>query len=135
MLYSTTDIADIVSGSVLHTAIGIEVMSVSVDTRQIITPKNTLFVALPGTMQALQNLAIHHRSRFPNLETLAITGSNGKTIVKEWLYQMLQDRYTIVKSPKSYNSQIGVALSVLNIDASHNLAIFEAGISKLGEMG
>jgi len=175
MLYSTTDIADIVSGSVLHTAIGIEVMSVSVDTRQIITPKNTLFVALPGTMhdghqyiqkaydigvraflikhavdasqykeadfiqvgdtlEALQNLAIHHRSRFPNLETLAITGSNGKTIVKEWLYQMLQDRYTIVKSPKSYNSQIGVALSVLNIDASHNLAIFEAGISKLGEM-
>ena len=65
---------------------------------------------------------------------IGITGSNGKTIVKEWLNQLLEENFSIVRSPKSYNSQIGVPLSVLNINKKHNLAIFEAGISQPGEM-
>ena len=66
---------------------------------------------------------------------IAITGSNGKTIVKEWLYQVLSPDYEIIKSPKSYNSQLGVPLSLSLIEDKHNLGIFEAGISKPKEMG
>ncbi|MBK8674782.1 MAG: hypothetical protein IPN93_17920 [Bacteroidetes bacterium] len=65
---------------------------------------------------------------------IGITGSNGKTIIKEWLYQLLSPEKNIIRSPKSFNSQVGVPLSVWNIDDSHQLGIFEAGISKLGEM-
>ena len=75
-----------------------------------------------------------HRSLFKNLIVIGITGSNGKTIVKEWLNQLLEENFSIVRSPKSYNSQIGVPLSILNISESNNLAIFEAGISQPGEM-
>jgi Alr-MurF fusion protein len=82
---------------------------------------------------ALQRLAAIHRSRF-SLPVIGITGSNGKTIVKEWLNQLLEDHYHIVRSPKSYNSQTGVPLSVWQLDDSHQLAIFEAGISRRGEM-
>jgi alanine racemase len=82
---------------------------------------------------ALQQLAAFHRSQF-NLPVIGITGSNGKTIVKEWLNVMLADEYNIVRSPKSYNSQIGVPLSVWNIESTHTLGIFEAGISMSGEM-
>ena len=82
---------------------------------------------------ALQQLAAAHRSRF-SLPVIGITGSNGKTIVKEWLNQLLEDHYHIVRSPKSYNSQTGVPLSVWQLDESHQLAIFEAGISRRGEM-
>ena len=82
---------------------------------------------------ALQRLAAHHRSQF-DIPTVGITGSNGKTIVKEWLYQVLQTKFNIVRSPKSYNSQVGVPLSVWNIDPIHTLGLFEAGISKPGEM-
>jgi alanine racemase len=92
---------------------------------------NYLLVA--DVVVALQQLASYRRSQF-NLKTIAITGSNGKTIVKEWLYQLLAADYNVVKSPKSFNSQIGVPLSVWQIDAEHTLGIFEAGISKPHEM-
>jgi alanine racemase len=85
------------------------------------------------TLLALQELVAWHRKQFP-IPVIGITGSNGKTIVKEWLYQLLQDDYNIVRSPKSFNSQIGVPLSVWQMNAQHTLAIFEAGISKQGEM-
>ena len=78
-------------------------------------------------MQALQQLAAWHRSHF-HYPVIGITGSNGKTIVKEWLYQLLSPEYNIIRSPRSYNSQIGVPLSVWQMSSQHNLAIFEAGI-------
>lgn len=84
-------------------------------------------------LRALQKLAAHHRRQF-NIPVIGITGSNGKTTVKEWLYHVLKEDFNIVRSPKSYNSQIGVALSVLEMEAHHNLAIFEAGISQPNEM-
>lgn len=85
------------------------------------------------TLRALGDLAAFHRARF-QLPVVGITGSNGKTIVKEWLYQLLQDLYTIVRSPRSYNSQIGVPLSVWQIRPEDTLGVFEAGISLPGEM-
>ena len=91
-------------------------------------------IQVKNTVEALQKLAIHHRNKFPDLPVIGITGSNGKTIVKEWLFQLLNRDYSIVRSPKSYNSQIGVPLSVLNIEPSNDLGIFEAGISQPGEM-
>lgn len=92
---------------------------------------NILLVA--DVLLALQRLAIVHREQY-DLKVLAITGSNGKTIVKEWLYQLLASDFNIVRSPKSFNSQIGVPLSVWNISDEHTLGIFEAGISKENEM-
>ena len=93
-------------------------------------------ILVSDTVSALQKLAIDHRNKFlkQNLPVVGITGSNGKTIVKEWLNQLLENEYSIVRSPKSFNSQIGVPLSVLNIHADNHLAIFEAGISQPGEM-
>ena len=92
-------------------------------------------------LPALQALAAHVRAQFEGM-VIGITGSNGKTVVKEWLYQLLKDDYTIIRSPKSYNSQIGVPLSVWQLTAlpsmetsgKSRLAIFEAGISQPGEM-
>lgn len=92
---------------------------------------NLLYVNHP--LSALQQLAGYHRNQF-NYPVIAITGSNGKTIVKEWLYQLLSPDYHIVRSPKSYNSQLGVPLSLWQMDEQYNLAIIEAGISKMGEM-
>ena len=94
---------------------------------------NATFVVVADTLKALQTLAAHHRQRF-NIPVIGITGSNGKTIVKEWLYQMLSPDYNIVRSPKSYNSQVGVPLSVWQMNDADNLAIFEAGISEPEEM-
>lgn len=91
------------------------------------------FIIVKNTVKALQILASHHRNRF-DCGVIGITGSNGKTIVKEWLYQILNPIYNIVRNPKSYNSQVGVPLSVWNMNKNNNLAIFEAGISKPGEM-
>lgn len=91
------------------------------------------FVVVKDSLGALQKLATFHRSKF-NLPIVAITGSNGKTIVKEWLYQLLHEDYNIVRSPKSYNSQIGVPISLWQINETHDLGIFEAGISEAGEM-
>lgn len=84
-------------------------------------------------LKALQNLAAAHRKLF-RIPVIGITGSNGKTIVKEWLYQLLHENYSIVRSPKSYNSQIGVPVSVWEMSRQHNLGIFEAGISQRDEM-
>ncbi|MDB5120347.1 MAG: alanine racemase [Sphingobacteriales bacterium] len=95
--------------------------------------KGSNFYIVNDSLQALQKLASFHRSKF-NIPVIAITGSNGKTIVKEWLYQLLAPDYNIVRSPKSYNSQIGVPVSVWEINEENTLAIFEAGISKVGEM-
>lgn len=143
------------------------------DTRKIIHPKETLFIALggsiqdghcyvmnaidagvqnilvsrmsgiltsevnvfivPDTLAAFQKIAAYHRSLFPDMDVIGITGSNGKTIVKEWLSQLINDK-KIVKSPASYNSQTGVPLSVWQMDEGDQLAIFEAGISQPGEM-
>jgi alanine racemase len=85
------------------------------------------------TLKALQRLAAYHRSRF-SCPVIAITGSNGKTIVKEWLWQLLRENVRIERSPRSYNSQIGVPLSVWELDEKTELGIFEAGISEPGEM-
>lgn len=91
-------------------------------------------IVVSNTIAALQTLAVYHRNRFKDLPTIGITGSNGKTIVKEWLNQLLEKDYSIVRSPKSFNSQIGVPLSILNINEKNSLGIFEAGISLPGEM-
>ncbi|WP_412469269.1 bifunctional UDP-N-acetylmuramoyl-tripeptide:D-alanyl-D-alanine ligase/alanine racemase [Pedobacter sp. KLB.chiD] len=91
------------------------------------------FLLVNDALEALQKLSAYHRHQF-GLKTIGITGSNGKTIVKEWLYQLLAADFNIVKSPKSYNSQIGVPLSVWQIEAEHSLGIFEAGISAVNEM-
>jgi Alr-MurF fusion protein len=91
------------------------------------------FIIVDDTLKALQQLASHHRKQFI-IPVIGITGSNGKTIVKEWLYQLLQHDYKIARSPKSFNSQIGVPLSVWQLNSEHTLAIFEAGISQANEM-
>src|ERR1022692_2590081 len=91
------------------------------------------FVFVDDTLIALQQLAAFHRRQF-DIPVVGITGSNGKTIVKEWLYQLLRIDKNIIRSPKSYNSQIGVPLSVFLTNKEHNFAIFEAGISLVGEM-
>lgn len=95
------------------------------------TGANFLFVK--DTLQALQDLAAAHRARF-DCPVIAITGSNGKTIVKEWLWQLLRDDVQVERSPRSYNSQTGVPLSVWQMDENTELGIFEAGISLPGEM-
>ena len=132
------------------------------DSRQLgVHPKQTLFFAIKtkkndgaryidelyskgvrvfvkeNALDALQALAAYVRSQFKGI-VIGITGSNGKTVVKEWLYQLLKDDYTVIRSPKSYNSQIGVPLSVWQLatvsSQKPSLAIFEAGISQPGEM-
>lgn len=95
--------------------------------------KDAAFLIVDDGVSALQRLAIFHRQRF-DIPTIGITGSNGKTIVKEWLYRLIGTDINVAKSPKSYNSQIGVPLSVLGLDSQHQLGIFEAGISQPGEM-
>lgn len=94
---------------------------------------DAVFLIVDDTLQALQDLAAYKRSLY-TCPVIGITGSNGKTVVKEWLYQLLKDDYRITRSPKSYNSQIGVPLSVWQMNEQTQLAIFEAGISEPGEM-
>ncbi|MBO7083824.1 MAG: bifunctional UDP-N-acetylmuramoyl-tripeptide:D-alanyl-D-alanine ligase/alanine racemase [Bacteroidales bacterium] len=91
------------------------------------------FILVDNTLAALQRLAAWHRQQF-NIPVIGITGSNGKTIVKEWLAQLLSPDYNVVRSPKSYNSQVGVPLSVWQMNGTHQLGIFEAGVSKPDEM-
>ena len=91
------------------------------------------FVLVPDTLEALQELAAYHRSLFRG-PVLGITGSNGKTIVKEWLFQLMSPGKRMIRSPRSFNSQVGVPLSVLKTGDEHDFAIFEAGISQPGEM-
>ena len=91
------------------------------------------FFVVGNTLTALQDFAIYYRNLY-NFPVVVITGSSGKTIVKEWLNYLLSPDYTIIRSPKSYNSQVGVPLSIIGINERHNLGIFEAGISTVGEM-
>ena len=97
------------------------------------TESNPVFILVNDTLNALQQLAIYKRSLYHG-PVIGITGSNGKTVVKEWLYQLLKEDYHITRSPKSYNSQIGVPLSIWQLSDQTELAIFEAGISEQGEM-
>ncbi len=143
---------------------------ISIDSRTILQPESTLFIALSGerhnahqyipdlikrgvkaflvqepvagkatfisvnnTLAAFQLLAKIYRNQF-SLEVIGVTGSNGKTIVKEWLWQCLRSKFTTVKSPKSYNSQVGVPLSLFQLSEAHEIGIFEAGISLPNEM-
>lgn len=108
--------------------------------RNALVAKNTVAVAeglntiaVDDTLAGLQRLASWHRSHF-RCPVIGITGSNGKTVVKEWLYQLLRHEERIVRSPGSWNSQVGVPLSVWEMHAEHTLGIFEAGISQRGEM-
>lgn len=96
-------------------------------------PAGAHYLVVDDVQAALQSLAQYHRQQF-DIPVIAITGSNGKTVVKEWLHQLLAPDFSVVRSPKSYNSQIGVALSLWQIHSRHTLAIVEAGISKPGEM-
>ena len=152
------------------------IAQISIDSRQVLHPEQTLFVALKGakadgitfidslieagvrcflvaknaalpaswlekacfipvsdTRAALQSLASFQRGEFTK-PIVGITGSNGKTIVKEWLGQVLSQQFAVAKSPKSYNSQVGVPLSIFGIQPYHQVAILEAGISKKGDM-
>ena len=108
--------------------------------RNFVLPADSL-VELPeaniwcvdNVLDTLQRIAAYHRSLF-NIPVVGITGSNGKTIVKDWIVQLLSPDRRLVASPKSYNSQIGVPLSVWQLNESHEMAVFEAGISETGEM-
>lgn len=95
--------------------------------------KDANFLRVKDVVKALQKLATHHRKQF-NIPVIGITGSNGKTIVKEFLYQLLHKEFNIVRSPRSYNSQLGVPLSVWQTSEKNTLGIFEAGISQPDEM-
>ncbi|MBL7711296.1 MAG: bifunctional UDP-N-acetylmuramoyl-tripeptide:D-alanyl-D-alanine ligase/alanine racemase [Chitinophagaceae bacterium] len=94
---------------------------------------DAVFLLVNNTVTALQQIAVYVRMQ-SHIPVIGITGSNGKTIIKEWLHQLLEKQEHIIRSPKSYNSQIGVPLSVWPLDATHTLGIFEAGISQPGEM-
>ncbi|MDN3675634.1 bifunctional UDP-N-acetylmuramoyl-tripeptide:D-alanyl-D-alanine ligase/alanine racemase [Flavobacterium branchiarum] len=91
------------------------------------------YIVVENPLAALQEVAAYYRGLF-NFPIIGLTGSNGKTIVKEWLNFLLSPDYNIIRSPKSYNSQVGVPLSVIAINEKHNLGIFEAGISTVAEM-
>lgn len=95
--------------------------------------EDTNFLVVPSTLAALQRLAERHRDEF-DIPIVGITGSNGKTVVKEWLYQLLMPSMHVTRSPRSYNSQIGVPLSVWKLHERSAVGIFEAGISQMGEM-
>ncbi|MEP7142206.1 MAG: bifunctional UDP-N-acetylmuramoyl-tripeptide:D-alanyl-D-alanine ligase/alanine racemase [Ferruginibacter sp.] len=109
------------------------VVDESIGVASMTTYPHSNFLQVKDVQAALHLLVAYHRLQF-HIPVIGITGSNGKTIVKEWLYQLLQEDYNIVRSPKSYNSQIGVPLSVWQMNETHTLAIFEAGISQPDEM-
>jgi alanine racemase len=111
---------------------GVRAFVVSNYSEELLKYSNCSFVVVADTLEALQKLAAWNRSQF-DIPVVGITGSNGKTIVKEWLFELLH-KHAVIRSPKSYNSQVGVPLSVWNLNADYELAIFEAGISKPGEM-
>ena len=96
-------------------------------------PNDCSVVQVSNSLVALQELAAFHRSQF-KCPVVGITGSNGKTIVKEWLFHLLKDDVAIIRNPKSFNSQVGVPLSVWGMNEQHQLGLFEAGISKTNEM-
>jgi len=103
------------------------------DTNFIVEKSNLTFIIVDNVVEAMQQIAAMHRHRF-NIKLIAVTGSNGKTIVKEWLSFLLGNRFNVTRSPRSFNSQIGVPLSVWEINDRTQIAVIEAGISEPGEM-
>jgi len=101
--------------------------------QQVDLPDDALIITVDDTLRALQDIAKHYRNQF-SYPVLAITGSLGKTTIKEWLYFLLADEFNIIRSPKSFNSQIGVAISLLEMTNEHDFAIIEADISHPDEM-
>ncbi len=101
--------------------------------REVLRSTAVSVVVADDPLAFLQGLAAHHRRQF-QIPVVAITGSNGKTIVKDWLAGLLSRRFRVCASPRSFNSQIGVPLSVWQLRATHEIAVFEAGVSKVGEM-
>lgn len=101
--------------------------------REVLRSEDIHLVVTPDPLLLLQDLAAHHRQQF-DIPVVGITGSNGKTIVKDWLVELLRDEYAVCASPRSFNSQIGVPLSVWQLADHHEVAVFEAGVSKSGEM-
>jgi alanine racemase len=101
--------------------------------QEVDLPQNCAQLVVNNTLKALQSLAEAHRQKFKG-KVIGITGSNGKTIVKEWLFELLSTQYKTYKSPKSFNSQIGVAISLLNASTDYDYYLIEAGISAKGEM-
>ncbi len=108
-------------------------IKIIISEHQSVDNENITWITVENSVEFIQKLAKYHVQHF-DLKTIGITGSNGKTIVKEWLYQSVWDEFKTVKSPKSFNSQIGLPLSLLQINENHELGIFEVGISKPGEM-
>jgi alanine racemase len=113
---------------------GVRVFFVREDFEDVSFGKDHFFFKFSKPLLALQQLATHRRVAMKSTQFVGITGSNGKTIVKEWLSQLLSSRYKVGKSPGSYNSQLGVALSLLGLKEEVDYAFVEAGISKVGEM-
>ncbi len=97
-------------------------------------PEDACLFFVPDSLAALQDLAAAHRREIKAAPIFGITGSNGKTVVKEWLYQLLEPDFSVLRSPRSYNSQTGVPLSVWRLEEKHQIALFEAGISEMGKM-
>ncbi len=112
---------------------GLRNFLVSALPKEIDNFQNANFILVDNTLSALQHLVSDKRKKF-SIPIIGITGSNGKTIIKEWLFQMLQSDKKIIRSPKSYNSQVGVPLSVWQMNEQHEIGIFEAGISEPEEM-
>ena len=106
------------------------VIEKEVPKENIINYPDANFLLVDDVLSALQNLSAFHRNQF-QFPVIGITGSNGKTIIKEWLYQSLHTKFNIVRSPKSYNSQIGVPMSVWQMKPENNLALFEVILKKL----
>ena len=138
-LYSSADTAFIAintqknSGEKYIQAAAEKGIKIIISEHQVAGLQDITWIIVENSLRFIQQLAKHHLSLF-NLKTVGITGSNGKTIVKEWLYQSLFTDFNTVKSPKSFNSQLGLPLSLLKIDGNHEVGIFEVGISKPGEM-
>ena len=112
---------------------GVENFIVSTLPKDIKKYKDCSFLLVENTIKAFHTITEHHRKKF-NIPVIGITGSNGKTIIKEWLFELLKDDFNIVRSPKSYNSQVGVPISIWQLNNNAELAIFEAGVSLSGEM-
>lgn len=112
---------------------GVREFVISEKREEFVALKEAKFYLVDDVLKALQTYAKAHREKM-GAEVIAITGSNGKTIVKEWLYQLLADEFSVYRSPRSYNSQVGVPLSLYGIEKNTQIALIEAGISQKGEM-
>jgi alanine racemase len=112
---------------------GVRVFVVQKDYPEFNKFSEAIYIAVEDTLKALQTIVKHHRQQF-DIPIIGITGSNGKTILKEWIFELLKKDKKVVRTPRSYNSQIGVPLSVWMLDETTDVGVFEAGISKDGEM-